>query len=102
MTSQVPFQPSADVAAVLHNLLDQYERRHDPLARAIRCDLEALALPGYGSQRDPEPRRVANDQLRHLAAAGVVALTWLVDRVVDRVVGRIGRRVPDVVYDEDG
>lgn len=77
MTPQVPFRPSPDVAAVLHNLLDQYERRHDPSARAIRCDLEALALPGYGSQRDPEPRRVANDQFRRLEAAGTVALTWL-------------------------
>ena len=77
MTPQVSFRPSPDVAAVLHNLLDQYERRHDPRARAIRCDLEALALPGYGSQRDPEPRRVANDQFRRLEAAEAVTLTWL-------------------------
>jgi hypothetical protein len=75
--SHLSFHPSPDVAAVLNNLLDQYERRHDPHARAIRCDLEALALPGYASQRDPEPRRAANDQLRHLEAAGVVALAWL-------------------------
>jgi len=73
----VSFRPSPDVAAVLNNLLDQYERRHDPHARAIRCDLEALALPGYASHLDPEPRQVANDQFCRLEQAGLVALTWL-------------------------
>ena len=36
------FAPTPDVAAILHNLLDQYERRQDPQARVIRCDLEGL------------------------------------------------------------
>jgi hypothetical protein len=40
MSQMPPFTPSPDVAAVLHNLLDQYERRKDPHARVIRCDLE--------------------------------------------------------------
>ena len=75
--SQVSFTPSPDVAAVLHNLLDQYERRQDPHARTIRCDLEALDLPGYTSQLDPEPRQVANDQFRRSEREGLVALTWL-------------------------
>jgi hypothetical protein len=77
MTLSVSFQPSPDVAAILHNLLDQYERRQDPQARVIRCDLEALELPGYASQLDPEPRRVANDQFCRLEDAGLVALAWL-------------------------
>jgi hypothetical protein len=71
------FTPTRDVAAVLHNLLDQYERRQDPHARVIRCDTEALDLPGYTSQLDPEPRQVANEQFRKLACADVVTLTWL-------------------------
>jgi len=75
--SQVAFIPSPDVAAILHNLLDQYERRQDPYARVIRCDLEALDLPGYTSQLDPEPRQVANEQFQSLEARSTVALTWL-------------------------
>ena len=71
------FTPARDVATVLHNLLDQYERRQDPHARVIRCDTEGLDLPGYTSQLDPEPRQVANEQFRQLACAGVVTLTWL-------------------------
>ena len=76
--SQVPlFTPSPDVAAVLHDLLDQYERRKDPHARVIRCDLEAPDLPGYTSQLDPEPRQVANEQFQQLEEQGTVSLTWL-------------------------
>jgi hypothetical protein len=74
----VALVPSADVAAILHNLLDQYERRQDPHARVIRCDLEGIELPGYYSQLDPEPRQVANEQLVRLEEAGLVALRWLV------------------------
>lgn len=73
----VAFSPAPDVAAVLHNLLDQYERRQDPQARVIRIDLEALDLPGYGSQLDPEPRQVANEQFQALERAGLVHLAWL-------------------------
>ncbi|MFC2037434.1 Wadjet anti-phage system protein JetD domain-containing protein [Chloroflexota bacterium] len=71
------FTPAGDVAAILDNLLDQYERRQEPHARVIRCDTEALDLPGYTSQLDPEPRQLANEQLRILECAGLVALTWL-------------------------
>jgi hypothetical protein len=77
MSQVLPFTPSPDVTIVLHNLLDQYERRKDPRARVIRCDLEALDLPGYTSQLDPEPRQVANEQFQQLEERGVVALTWL-------------------------
>jgi len=75
--SQIAFISSPDVTVVLHNLLDQYERRKDPHARVIRCDLEALDLPGYHSQFDPEPRQVANEQFQGLEEQGMVALTWL-------------------------
>jgi len=75
--SSVSFTPTADVAAVLHNLLDQFERRQDPQARVIRCDLEALNLPGYTSQLDPAPRQVANEQFQAMKEAGIVALAWL-------------------------
>jgi CIC family chloride channel protein len=47
------------------------------------------------------PELVGDYTLLPLIAA-VVAITWLVDRVVDRLIGRVGRRVPDVVFDEDG
>ena len=78
------FQPSPDVAAVLHALLDCYERRGRPRApqpagrrQAIRVRLDGLALPGYHSQADPAPRQVANEQLARLGQAGWVQLTWL-------------------------
>jgi hypothetical protein len=61
----------------LHNLLDQYERRQDPHARVIRCELEALDLPGYTSQLNPEPRQVANEQFQRLELEGLATLAWL-------------------------
>lgn len=73
----VSFTPTPDVAAILHNLLDQYERRQDPHARVIRCDLEALDLSGYTSHLDPEPRQVTNEQFQQLERAAMVKLTWL-------------------------
>jgi hypothetical protein len=73
----IALTPSPDVAAILHNLLDQYERRQDPHARVIRCELEGIELPGYYSQLDPEPRQVANEQFRRLEEAGLVRLGWL-------------------------
>lgn len=75
--SLMSFAPSLDVASVLHNLLDQYERRKEPHARVIRCDLEALDLPGYTSQLDPEPRQTANAQFQKLEQAGLIQLAWL-------------------------
>lgn len=80
MKQPLALVPSPDVAAVLHNLLDQYERRQDPHARIIRCDLEGLNLPGYFSQLDPEPRQVANEQFHRLEEAGLVRLRWLADQ----------------------
>jgi hypothetical protein len=77
MSQLLPFTPTHDVATILNNLLDQYERRQDPRARVIRCDLEALDLTGYASQLDPEPRQVANEQFGRLERSGVIDLTWL-------------------------
>jgi hypothetical protein len=71
------FTPSPDVATILDDLLDQYERRQDPHARVIRCDLESLSLPGYTSQLNPDLRQVANEQLQELEQASLVNLTWL-------------------------
>lgn len=89
----IVFTPSPDVAAVLHNLLDQVERRQDPHARVIRCDLEALDLPGYSSQFDPEPRQVANEQFQALHMAGMVELGWLP--------GQTGHLLASVVLDPE-
>jgi hypothetical protein len=75
----VPFVPSADVAVILHALLDIYERREPqrPCARAIRVRLSELEPPAYFSQLDPAPRQTANEQLRELEKRGFVGLTWL-------------------------
>ena len=82
------FIPSADVAAILNALLDIYERRDLPSPlrsgeggegrhRAIRCDVHSMALPGYHSQVDPNPRLVANEQLAALEKLGYTRLAWL-------------------------
>lgn len=93
------FVPSPDVAAILHALLDTYERRRlSPLpeaealgmrgdspppsgegrgVRAIRLRLDSLPIPGYHSQSDPVPRQTANEQLLSLEALGWVKLAWL-------------------------
>lgn len=94
MKQPLALAPSPDVAAVLHNLLDQYERRQDPRARIIRCDLEGVELPGYFSQLDPEPRQVANEQFRRLEGAGLVRLGWLA--------GQDGHLLEAVTLDPDG
>jgi hypothetical protein len=84
---EINFTPSADVAAILNDLLDAFERRppssraHTPTLpytpRAIRCNLNSLPLPGYHSQTDPAPRQIANEQLASLERAGLVKLAWL-------------------------
>jgi len=89
----VALTPSPDVATILQNLLDQYERRQEPHARVIRCDLEGIEIPGYYSQLDPEPRQVANEQLRRLEEAGLVRLGWLS--------GQEGHLLETVVLDPD-
>jgi hypothetical protein len=76
--SALYFVPTADVAALLHMLLDVFERRGGAPQRAVRVDLEDVAetLPGYYSQTDPNPRVTANEQLARLEAAGLVHLVW--------------------------
>lgn len=75
------FVPSVGVAAILNALLDTLERRGGRVDgsphKAIRCQVDALGLPGYHSQVDPAPRQVANEQLRQLEKQGAVKLAWL-------------------------
>jgi hypothetical protein len=77
------FAPSTEVAAVLHVLLDIYERRElarrDEYAKrqAIRVKLDDAFAPSYFSQTDPAPRGTANTQFQQLERAGVVKLDWL-------------------------
>ncbi len=72
------FTPTPDVAAILHILLDVYERRGGAPRHAVRVNLEDLAstLPGYHSQTDPAPRTAANVQLTRLQERGRVLLVW--------------------------
>jgi len=74
----IPFVPSPDVAALLHILLDVYERRGGAPRRAVRVNLNDVAgtLPGYYSQVDPIPRTTANEQLEELERHGLVHLAW--------------------------
>ncbi len=74
----VPFTPTPDVAALLHILLDVYERRGGAPRRAVRVNLDDVAgtLPGYYSQTDPIPRTTANEQLEELERHGLVHLAW--------------------------
>jgi hypothetical protein len=72
------FIPTPDVAAILHNLLDVYERRGGSLQRAIQVTLDEMGqtLSTYFSQTDPTPRVTANEQLAALATQGLVRLSW--------------------------
>jgi hypothetical protein len=74
----VAFVPTADVAAVLHVLLDVYERRGGTPRHAVRVSLDDVAgtLPGYYDQADPTPRTTANEQLIELEKHGLVRLAW--------------------------
>ncbi|MBI4771876.1 MAG: DUF2399 domain-containing protein [Chloroflexi bacterium] len=86
------FVPTLDVSAILHALLDIFERRSLPSpdgtarretrqraggVRSIRLPLDSLSLPAYHSQNDPAHRRTANEQLQALERAGAVKLAWL-------------------------
>lgn len=89
------FTPSSDVAVILNALLDKFENRskraqHIPhsytlsevegthhAARSIKILLTNLPLPSYFSQTDPEPRIIANNQLRTLEQSGLLRLAWL-------------------------
>jgi Wadjet anti plasmid transformation system JetA-like protein len=86
-TSDLTFVPSPDVAAILHTLLDAYERRDSPLLegegmgarmgrRAVHYRLDSPTLPAYFNQADPAPRQITNDQLQQLEQAGALKLTW--------------------------
>lgn len=74
----IPFTPTPDVAALLHILLDVYERRGGVPKRAVRVNLDGVAstLPGYYSQADPIPRATANEQLKELEKRGLLRLAW--------------------------
>ena len=81
---EITFSPSPDVVVVLNALLDQFENRARQHAnsetgntRAIKITLADMALPTYFSQTDPEPRLIANQQLRQLSELGLLNLTWL-------------------------
>jgi hypothetical protein len=78
--SEINFTPSTEVAAILHTLLDVYERRNrrpNSAARSIRFAITATSLPGYFSQIDPTQRQTANEQLQQLASRGLIKLEWL-------------------------
>ena len=72
------FTPTSDVSAILHILLDVYERRGGAPQRVVRITLDdvAVTLPGYFSQTDPIPRVTANEQLEALEKHGVIRLAW--------------------------
>ncbi|MCP4544591.1 MAG: DUF2399 domain-containing protein [Chloroflexi bacterium] len=75
----IPFTPSLDVAAILHILLDVYERRNGASRHAIRVKMNdaSSTLPGYYSQTNPAPRATANEQLAELKKLQLVRLKWL-------------------------
>lgn len=60
---------------LLHLLLDAYEHRADPRARAI--SVSAARLPGYLDERDPAPRLHAHARLQAWEQAGWVRLRWV-------------------------
>jgi hypothetical protein len=72
------FTPTPDVAAILNNLLDVFERRDGAPKQVIRVSLAELGktLPGYYSQIDPTPRLLANEQLGQLAGRDYLSLIW--------------------------
>jgi hypothetical protein len=74
----ISFVPTCDVAAIIHILLDVFERRGSAPRQAVRVDLDdvAVTLPGYFSQADPVPRVTANEQMDALEQRGLVRLTW--------------------------
>ena len=74
----IPFTPFPDVAAILHILLDVYERRNGASRYAIRVKLDdaASTLPGYYNQTDPIPRTTTNEQLAELEKRRLISLDW--------------------------
>src|SRR5512139_2809495 len=74
---ETSFAPSPDVSVALNALLDVLERRMDHTTRSIKVSLNALPLPGYFSQTNPEPRLLANEQFILLEKKGLLQLTWI-------------------------
>ena len=86
--AELSFTPSDDVAILLNALLDVFERRQFPSPtgekglgvrgeyRLIKYYLHDLELPNYFSQVDPDPRRIANDQLQIMERNGWLDLIW--------------------------
>jgi hypothetical protein len=74
----ISFVPTCDVAAIIHILLDVFERRGSAPRQAVRVDLDdvAVTLPGYFSQTDPVPRVTTNEQMDALEQRGLVRLAW--------------------------
>lgn len=88
LPTEISFLPTPDVTLLLNVLLDKLENRSkqekesgpDNLPRRsypVKICLTEIDLPGYFSQADPEPRLLANQQLRELEKQGQVILTWL-------------------------
>ena len=84
--SSLSFTPTPDVAALLHILLDVYERRggtppqqtRHKRKQAVRVNLDDVSgtLPSYYNQTDPTPRTTANEQLARLEERGLLRLIW--------------------------
>ncbi len=71
---------------VLARLLDSWERRADPTARAVSIGVERIA--GYRDDRDPALRQAINRDLAAWAAQGWVQLRWVrgeQDNLLERV-----------------
>ena len=84
--SSLSFTPTPDVAALLHILLDVYERRggtppqqtRHKRKQAVRVNLDDVSgtLPSYYNQTNPTPRTTANEQLAQLQERGLLRLIW--------------------------
>ena len=85
LSKEISFQPSPDVATLLHILLDRLENRgrrsslgnSSPRTYPVRVALAEIDLPAYFSQTEPEPRILANQQFLELAKLDLLTLTWM-------------------------
>ena len=71
------FTPSTDTRAIINALLDMFERRDSSSTRTIKVKLNEMNLPAYFSQQDPEPRMIANQQMRSLADSKLIQFKWI-------------------------
>jgi len=95
--AELSFTPSDEVTVLLNALLDAYERRPSYLHRSsvsslretaepylcsdvgkrlIKVLLHDIEISDYFSQIDPNPRRIANEQLQILEQKGWLDLIW--------------------------